>query len=260
VTPSHADQTPNGHPSDGILLAMHDGERGVELDVYRRHVEECLDCRTRLAAIAGHANTVRQALSEIPVPAMNSEAWRERAAAARTSRASRTPRTPRTPRSWRRQAGLAAAAVIVVSVVAAASPIRRWVKTHVMRSSTPARSAPSTPSAERAGSIPDRSGSTLSFVTSGPEFTMRLDSLPAAGMLVIGRATGGSFSIQVAAGAGTGGDVMVVLPNELEVRNTSASRASYTVSVPRTVARFRVVVAGRAVFDGSPPAQVPLGR
>jgi hypothetical protein len=251
VTPSHADRTPNRHASDGILLALHDGERDAEFDAFRRHVEECLGCRTRLAAIAGHANTVRRLLSEIPVPAVSSGAWRERAAAARTSRV---------VRSWRRRAGLAAAAVIVVSVVAAASPIRRWVQTHVRRSTTDARSAPSTPPAERAESLPDRSGSTLSFVTSGPEFTMRLDSLPASGVLIIGRTTGTTFSIHVAAGAGTGGDVMVVLPRELVVRNTSASRASYTVSVPQTVARFRVVVAGRAVFDGSPPAQVRLGR
>ena len=89
---------------------------------------------------------------------------------------------------------------------------------------------------------------------------MRLDSLPAAGVLIIGRTTGASFSVHVTAGAGTGGDEMVVLPGELDVRNTSASRASYTVSLPQTVVRFRVVVAGRAVFEGSPPARVRLDR
>jgi hypothetical protein len=96
------------------------------------------------------------------------------------------------------------------------------------------------------------------FAASGPEFTLRLDSLPRAGALTIERATANEISAPVTSGAGTGGDAMVVLPGELRLRNASSSRASYTLALPRAVIRLRVVVAGRVVFDGPPTSRVKL--
>jgi hypothetical protein len=93
------------------------------------------------------------------------------------------------------------------------------------------------------------------FAASGPEFTLRLDSLPRAGALTIERATANEISAPVTSGAGTGGDAMVVLPGELRLRNASSSRPSYTLTLPRDVIRLRVVVAGRVLLDGPPISQ-----
>ncbi|MGH9887958.1 MAG: hypothetical protein ACREBE_20665 [bacterium] len=98
----------------------------------------------------------------------------------------------------------------------------------------------------------------MSFAPSGPHFTMRLDSLPADGQLTLERTGADEISAQVTNGAGTGGDALLVLPGELRVRNTSAARASYAVLVPRAVDRVTVVVGGRSIFDGAPPARVTL--
>ena len=82
--------------------------------------------------------------------------------------------------------------------------------------------------------------------------------MPAAGNLNIERATTDKISARPTAGVGTGGDTMVVLQGELRLRNTASSRASYTLVLPVDVAHLRVIVAGRVVFDGSPPKEVKL--
>lgn len=248
MTTPDAGWSPDRHADDGVLLALHDGERGSELDALRRHLEQCPVCQARLATIAGHAKHVHESLASLSAPPLDTDAFRRRLTARRTRR-----RVP----LWRRTTVRAAAAVIVIAMAASASPARHWIQLHVLRSAEPVvvRSA-AAPTAERR----NQSGATVSFPTSGEEFTVRLDSLPAAGVLVLGRAAGDELSARVASGAGTGGDVMVVLPGELRFRNTTSSRASYSVLAPRTVTRLRVVVAGQVVFEGAPPAQVSLAR
>jgi hypothetical protein len=78
--------------------------------------------------------------------------------------------------------------------------------------------------------------------------------------VVIARTTSERITAGVVAGAGTGGDAMVVSPGELRLVNTSAARASYSLSVPPSVLRVRVVIAGSVAFDGPPPANVIVGR
>ena len=176
---------------------------------------------------------VRQALSSLPVPPFDAGALRHRFAARRT--------TP-VILFWQRRAMLAAAAVFVAAVVAAASPVRQWIQEHIVRSA-PIVAPPSSSRPEV--SSPPVSGATVSFATAGPEFTVRLDSVPTAGVLTIVGASGNEVSARVASGAGTGGDAMVVLPNELRLRNAVSSRASYRVAMPSVVVRVRVVVAGQ---------------
>lgn len=236
------------HPTDGTLLALHDGERGAELDAPRQHVSSCAACQTRMAEIASNAAQVRQSLSSLPVPSFDADTMRRRLAARRA-----TPAIP----LWRRPTMLAAAAVFVVAVVAAASPVRRWIEARVARP-TPVFAPPSATVPE--ASPPQVSGATVSFAVAGPEFTIRLDSVPAAGVLTVVRAAGNELSARVAAGAGTGGDDMVVLPNELRLRNAASSRASYRVAVPSVVVRVRVIVAGQIIFEGAAPTEVKLTR
>jgi hypothetical protein len=247
VTTSHFDHSADPHAGDGVLLALHDGERSTELDARRHHVEQCAECQARLATIVAQANHVRQSLSSFPVPPVDTDALRRRIAAGRK---------PSVVPLWRRPTVRAAAAVIVLAVVAAASSVRHWI-VRVARP-TPAVS-PRSPSVPAAAPR-DLTGATVSFLVSGPEFTVRLDSLPTAGVLVVDRTTGDEVSAHVASGAGTGGDAMLVLPGELRLRNAAASRASYSIAVPNAVTRLRVVVAGHVVFEGAPPVEVKLTR
>ena len=259
MTTSPFDHSTNQHPSDGVLLALHDRERDdmfdeardAELAFGRRHIGECDDCRTRLAGIAAHSTRVREALTSIPVPSSTADAFRRRLAQASARRT-----VPR----WRRPAWQATAAVLVVAGVAAAAatgPIRAWLRHRAERPAAEQRSLTQRAGATTQESV-DRSGATVSFAVSGPDFTVRFDSLPVAGVLTVDSATAADITARVVSGAGTGGDAMVVLPGELRVRNSTGSRASYAVSVPRVVTRLRVIVDGRTVYDGAPRIVVQL--
>jgi hypothetical protein len=237
------------HASDGVLLALYDHQRDADLDSPRRHVERCAECQARLETIAARATNVRVALAAIPTPSVAKDDFRRRVAEARQQR---------NRRDWRRPVWLAAAAVVVLVGAAAALPIREWVRRRLVESRT--EHAPPQPVAPPSTQPPNRSGATVSFTASGPDFTVRFDSLPAVGNLIAGRTTTDQISARVASGAGTGGDAMVVLPGELLVRNTSAARASYDLLLPDAVTRLRIIVAGRVVFDGAPPTTIPLNR
>jgi len=248
VTASKASHSPDPHPSDGVLLALHNGESGGTLDAERAHVDHCADCQTRLAAIQNDSASVRRAQPAIVVPPLDADAVRRQLGA--------TPAARVIP-LWRRRAIMAASVLIVASAMtAAAGPLRHWIVQRASRPNGPAADArPSNTSVESKRPV---SGPTLSFAVVRPEFVVRLDSMPAAGELTIQPATTEKISAQVSAGFGSGGDTMVVLPGELVLRNTTSSRASYTLALPTDVMRLRVIVAGRVVFNGSPPNKVKL--
>lgn len=240
-----------------MLLALHDHEREdmfddareSELDLGRRHVEQCDDCRVRLAVIGAQARHVRESLSFISVPSITADDFRRRVAAAGTRRIATRGRRP----AWQ-----AAAAVLVVAGAAAAAatgPIRAWIRHRA--ESPPAERVPVQSPATTVQPA-DRSGATVSFAPAGPDFTVHFDSLPNSGVLTVGNTTAAEISARVVSGAGTGGDALVVLPGELRVRNSSRSRANYAVSVPSIVRRLRVTVAGQTVFDGVPGTVIQL--
>ena len=245
TTPSAA-QTPGSHLPDGALLALHDGDDA--LDASHEHVAQCADCRSRLDALAARASAVRRSLESIPVAPLNENEFLRRVRAARAHRARPV---------WRRPGWQAAAAVIVVAAAAAASPIRAWIERRLERSRADVVTASPSRSVDSARTE-SRSGATVSFAPTGPAFTLRFDSLPAAGLLTIEGTASTAISARVASGAGMGGDDFVVLPGELRVRNLASSRATYLVSVPSTVTRVQVIVAGRPIYGGAPPAVIPL--
>lgn len=252
------DRSADPHPNDGVLLALLDRERedmldearDAALDLGRRHLELCDDCRARLADIAAQSRRVHESLSLIPVPSVTADDFHRRVAVASARRVATRHRRP----AWQ-----AAAAVLVVAGAAAAAatgPIREWIR-HRAESPAAAERAP----AQSPATTPppaDRSGATVSFAPTGPEFTVRFDSVPETGALTVGSTTQTDISARVVSGAGTGGDALVVLPGELRVRNSAGSRASYEVSVPSIVKRLRVIVAGQMVFDGTPQTVIQL--
>lgn len=237
------------HLTDGALLALHDGERGADMDIGRAHVERCYECRARMNAVAVNARQVRRALSSISIPSMSAEALRRRI---------ETARARRTLPISRRATWLAAAAVIVAVGVAAASPLRDWIRRYIEHPTDQIRPAGSAFRAAPDTQSVDRAGATVSFAATRSDFTLRLDSVPDFGRVIAERAAGNEIFAHVVSGAGTGGDAMVVLPGELRVRNSTSARASYSVSLPSMVTRLRVIVADRIVFDGAPPAVVQL--
>lgn len=238
MTTSDLDRMTSDHPGDGALLALFDGERddarATELDCWRRHADACDACRARLETIAARSARVRELLESIPVPAVGLDEFR-----------ARIPRRgARTLGSRRHMPWQVAAGIVLVAgaAVAATTAVRGWIERRG-GDAAPAHGATVEPLAHAAPSA-EPVGTTISFAATGPEFTVRLDSIPASGVLEITRTNSGEISAQVTSGAGTGGDAMVVLPGELRIRNTTTSRTSYRVSVPRLVAQVRVIVAG----------------
>jgi hypothetical protein len=216
----------------------------------RRHLDECDTCRERRDRLSEFAAVLREELSTISVPVVDEERFRRSVASRTTERRGRVP-------LWRRQRWVAAAAIAGLAALAAASPARRWLRSFV---DTPAArqsvSHPAVaPSSERSSA-----GGSVSFTPTSASFTLRLDSVPAAGVLDVEAGGDDKVTASVVSGAATGGDAFVVLPAELRIRNASQARASYRLALPRSVRRFRVVVADSVVFDGVAPATITLSR
>ena len=246
----------SGHPTpphvpDGEIVALLDGELGTLAESHRRHLEECDACRERRERFSEYAALVRDELSTIAVPVVDEELFRRRVALrAGTSRGRVSAPV------WRRRRWVAGAAIVGLAALAAASPARRWLRSLV---ETPTVRQPAdqpvSSSAEQSSS-----GGSISFTPTTATFTLRLDSVPATGVLHVEIAGDDKVTASVASGAGTGGDAFVVLPAELRVRNTSRARASYRVALPRSITHFRALIAGTVVFEGSAPASIDLSR
>jgi len=103
---------------------------------------------------------------------------------------------------------MAASVLIVASAMtAAAGPLRHWIVQRASRPNGPAAVArPSNTSVESKRPV---SGPTLSFAVVRPEFVVRLDSMPAAGELIIQPATTDKITARVSDGFGTGGSETV---------------------------------------------------
>lgn len=244
------DQSAVRHVPDGVLLALHDEERSADLKLDRAHVEQCPECRARLAVIADRSNRVRTVLAHIAIPSVAEDEFRRRMVATGRRRAAS---------AWRRRIWLTGGAISILAGAAAASPIRHWIGQRLESRRPPVRSSPTPQRAIVAPTQPQQtSGATVSFAPTGVDFTMRFDSLPEAGLLTARRGAASEISARVESGAGTGGDALVVLPGELRVRNTTSSRASYIVSLPVAVTRLRVIIGGAIVFDGPPPIDLRL--
>jgi hypothetical protein len=236
------------HPDDGVLLALNDGEPGSDLDGAWSHLERCDECRSRLAAIAKDSVRVSDALASIKAPRVSLDDFRRGVADARRGGARSRWRQP----GWR-----VAAAIIVLAGAAAASPIRHWfVQRNQERTATAVDSEPRPPAISTRQA--ESAGATVSFAPADAGFTVRFDSVPDSGTLIVRRSNDANITARIVSGAGSGGDALVVLPGELRVRNTVSARASYAVTLPNGVTRLRVIVGGRGVFEGVPPVELQL--
>ena len=89
-----------------------------------------------------------------------------------------------------------------------------------------------------------RTASTVSFVPSGPVFSIDIASYQAGGSLTIRMGDGDAAAARVTGRAPS--DAMLVTGNGIRITNSAVSSAEYTVTVPRTVRRIMVHLGGSA--------------
>jgi hypothetical protein len=249
MTTAVLDHLMTPHLSDGVILALTDGERGADFHDAERHLEQCDVCSSRRLVLASYSHRVRESLAAIPRVSVSVDEFR-RGIAVRARRA-----TP----VWRRPAWQAAAVVMILAGAAVASPVRSWIQALIAhRAGSTAQSPQSTGGA--ATQPRQQREASISFAPAGPTFIVRFDSMPLEGLLSADTTSETEITARLISVPGTTEDAFVVLPGELRVRNRGSSRASYGLSLPPLIRRFRVTVAGQRVFDGPPPAVVPLRR
>lgn len=233
------------HPDDGTLLALLDGETQPDAQLIERHVAFCERCRARRDAMVRDADLVSRSVSLIA----------PRAPTIAELRARRPRPTPSEHRSARRFLPLIAATVLfAAAALATASPLRHWLSSRANHSTaTPASPRVSTPAPQSSRQ------STLRFVPSGDVFTVRIDSASPGGTLDVRLSTDDRAGLQ-AVDSASAPDSMAVLPAELRLHNHTRARLAYTLALPRSVTRVRVIVDNRVIVDAVPPAMVLLER
>jgi hypothetical protein len=210
------------HPGDGALLALIDGEPGVEET--RGHVAECGACAERLALLRRRVERLTQVLGET-APAV--------ASAARLR-----PRPRPRARTW--PTAIAAAAVFAV----AGAGLAMVLHGRAMRSARVARVGTAAPRPAATASEGAPGTTAVSFVTADTVLDLRIDAAQSAGMLVIRATDAPRVSARIIGARGT--EALLVLPSAVRVRNAPASTASYELLVPASVRRLRLEIAGRA--------------
>jgi hypothetical protein len=212
------------HVDDGELVRQIDGEAPAAVGA---HIASCQPCSTRLQEMRERLARLSDLLRDIDVVTPPIAA--PDAAALRLIRAER----------WVSRLWQAAAAVVLVAGLAV-SPLGAWVAAQVGRLGA---ALTSDGDGRRAASpeVPSEPGPTVVyFEPVGAELTVRLAARPSAGSFRVDRDDRASAQI-VRAHAG---ESLVVLPSELRIRNTPASRADYLITVPASVHSVRVQVEG----------------
>ena len=216
---------PGPHAEDGALVRLLDRETTATEQAHLvMHLETCERCRARKDALAELSREVSLAL------ARSDEAPRA------FTRARRGRISPAVWRWWP-----AAAAVVLLlggTMAVAAAPVRTWIvarwtglrETLHLPKSGPAQ----TPARDQlqAGMV--------SFVPETDVLTVRIASRQAEGSLVLEGSTAATASVTVR-GQGEH-EAVVVLPDELRIANTGASRATYRVTLPTRLKQVVVVV------------------
>lgn len=245
--PAPSATNPTAHLSDGALLRLLDGEAApAEQAVATAHLAGCVPCRARRDVLAGYAAGVSTLLAEAdaPTPAFT---WAdiERRAVANASSAQRRSGgmlAHRRAAVWRALAAVACAA----GVAAAAPAVARWTRARAL-GGVAATAAPARDSLPPAGTV-----TAVSFEALGPELTVALDAPQRTGALEIRGGAGSAIRAEVLGDRNTAR--LLVLPGELRVGNAPEATASYRVTVPPTVRRVRVQVAGAEVAVIRAPA------
>jgi hypothetical protein len=223
------------HVADGDLLALLDEQPMQERARVDAHVARCEACANRLDRLRLASVRVSTAVSSIDVPPFDVTNMQRRLATVHSSRSSAS----NAGFAWR-----AAAVVVLAAGVAAASPLRGWLASHVRETTRtqvvpanqPATSAPQPIAAKPSGAV-------VWFAATGSELVIRFVALQTAGTLELVPSIEHQASAQIVARGSD--EALLILPGELRVRNASSSTADYRVTVPADVHSIRLA-AGNA--------------
>ena len=244
----------NRHPDDATLVRHLDGEDSRDEQApLATHLAACADCARRRRVIAERSRWLGDLLGRTdPAP---------RTFTLRLDRRVERPGPPQ----W---IAAAAAALLVLGAVAlSVSPVRAWI----LERWADARRLLGVP--ERTASTRAPSGgardtaSTVWFTPTADVLTIRVTTRQADGSLLL-EAIAGRTASAVVRGAGEG-DELIVLPDELRITNTAASRAMYRVALPAQLKRVVVFIGAeppvsvapilgeRRILDLSVPGPIP---
>jgi hypothetical protein len=248
------------HSTDGDLVRLLDDEAGFGDAQVAAHVNACAACRSRLESLRRRSTLFSEMLAAADPPPVDPPRVRPPFDQLALARASRRPR-----RAIWSHAGLrAAAGILLVAGVAAATPARTWILERVAR----LRGAVERDRGAIVQALTPRPDSTPSsavfFTVASDVLVIRLEARQAAGTLELIAGREPRSSAQVLRGAS--GEVLLVLPSELRIRNTSRSVASYRIVLSVDIRRVRVDAggdrAGETSFDVTPETRrvISLGR
>lgn len=249
------------HPTDGDLLRDLDGELSdLEHRRLRKHLEECLDCDSRINLLKEHSAVVQSFLS--PSGGMDVEPDDlSRARALGAMRAAQRAAAGRRSMARRRLTVAAAAAGLVVGL-SSVSPLRAWVR-DLIRAEAPTEPGRSLPVASLPVTVVGGNGSLITFQPTQTSFELRLEHRQEAGSLAIRIGDG---VLATAHTAGAADESIMVLPQGMRIENGPGSTASYRVTLPATLKTVRVVVGRQMiatipVSTGAGPIDrvIPLG-
>lgn len=230
---------PVEHIDDGELVRYLDNELELEAVArVRRHLAACRDCQAKFDALRERAESFRQAMAGIDLPA----------APASEASVPSIHRSPTVSRGWR----MAAMIAVVIGITLTVTPARAWLLETMRSVKTlfqPADQAPPT-------TIPDIpvTGSSVRFAVSDSVLFLEFAVRPKSGTLSVQRGTS-ETQVSATMQGGTGDDELVVFPDGVRVVNTTESTADYGVTLPTTVVMVEVRVA-RVVVARHRPGMV----
>lgn len=248
------------HPTDGDLLRDLDGELSdLEHRRVRKHVEECLDCDSRIHLLQEQSEVVHSFLS----PSGGLEVEPDDLSRARALGAIRVARRAAAGRhsTARRRMTVAAAAAGLVVGLSTVSPLRAWV--HDLIVGAPTESSRRLPVASLPVTVVGGNGSLITFRPTQASFELRVEHRQEAGSLAIRI---GSGVLATAHTSGAADESIMVLPQGMRIENRPGSTASYRVTLPSTLKTVRVVVGAQLIAiipvstgAGSIDRVIPLG-
>jgi hypothetical protein len=247
------------HSPDGDLVRLLDDEAGARHAELTAHVTTCPACRSRLESLRRRSTLLTEVLTAADPPPVDRTRVRPPFEQLRPSRAGRVARRRAI---WSHPGLRAAAGVLLLAGIAAATPARAWILDRVARLR---RDAPSDRAAQVQAPTPlaePAPSSAVFFAPASAELTIRLQARQADGSIELIAGRESRSSAQVLTNAS--GEGFLVLPSELQIRNTPGSVARYRIVLSAAIRRVRVDAAGAGTtfLEVTPDGHyvVPLGR
>ena len=233
------------HLGDRELLHLVDRDASSwEMDVWARHVLGCETCAGRLAERQQTAALLSGAIGRIQLPA----GFPPASESMRAARARRSHVPPVWASTGRRQVALRAAAAVLLLMIPLmlVTPLRAAVVGWLRQGWSELAglvggdesAAPAPVPAEAPALSPSYA---VSFAPTGPELVVTLAARQRAGVLAIAATTAREASLDVTGG---GEESPIVTDAGLRIENASGSTASYRLTLPASVHRVELRVAG----------------